>query len=293
MSPLVTVYLPTRNRVALLHQAAESVLTQTFADFELLIVDDGSDDATPELLEALAQRDPRVRIFRHDRPCGPQRARNLALQHARGRFLTGLDDDDLMLPQRLESLLDAEPETYALVCSSFWLDKGGRRSRMNRFGRAITLDKLLHYNIVGNQALMVTERVREIGGFDETMLASQDYDLWLRLVDRFGSGRRIANPTYVVRTGLITETITRSPRFAQGAKQLTAKHASLMSPKHLRSQRLVHRITANAPLTLKDFGATFSRGAALLWLKYWVSRTLFYRCLNKFMKNSMRLRKQA
>ena len=271
MSPLVTVYLPTRNRVALLRQAVESVRTQTFTDFELLIVDDGSDDATPEFLEDLAKCDQRVRTFRHDRPCGPQRARNLALQHARGQFLTGLDDDDLMLPQRLESLLDAEPQKHALVCSSFWLDKGGRRSRMNRFARTITLDKLLHYNVVGNQSMMVTERVREVGGFDEAMLASQDYDLWLRLVHRFGSGRRIANPTYVVRTGLPTETITRSPRFAEGAKQLTSKHASLMSPAHFRSQRLVQLITANSPLAVTDFRATFSRGGAWLWLRYWAS----------------------
>ena len=272
MSPLVTVYLPTRNRVALLRQAVESVLTQTFTDFELLIVDDGSADATPEFLEDLAKRDQRVQTFRHDHPCGPQRARNLALQHARGQFLTGLDDDDLMLPQRLQSLLDAEPQKHALVCSSFWLDKGGRQSRMNRFARTITLNQLLHYNIVGNQAMLVTERVREVGGFDEAMLASQDYDLWLRLVHRFGSGRRIANPTYLVRTGLPTETITRSPRFAEGAKQLTSKHAHLMSPEHLRSQNLINLITARKNLTIADVNQTFSLGSSALWVRYWLSQ---------------------
>ena len=100
--PEVSVYLPTRNRAHLLREAVESVLAQTFSGFELLIVDDGSDDA--RALESLSCMDPRIRMFRHEQPRGAPAARNYAIREARGRFLTGIDDDDLLLPTRLESL---------------------------------------------------------------------------------------------------------------------------------------------------------------------------------------------
>ena len=130
--PVVSVYLPTRNRPELLQQAVDSVLTQTFPDFELLIVDDGSEDVgTSKLIEAFQARDRRVRGFRHATSRGAPAARNLAINEARGRFLTGIDDDDLLLPNRLESLLRAEPENHALVCSGFFVEKNGIRRAYN------------------------------------------------------------------------------------------------------------------------------------------------------------------
>jgi glycosyltransferase involved in cell wall biosynthesis len=267
----VSVYLPTRNRAHLLREAVESVLAQTFANFELLIVDDGSDDVGA--LEQLNRLDPRIRIFRHEQSRGAPAARNYAIREARGRFLTGIDDDDLMLPTRLESLLAAKPENHSLVCSSFYLEKTGQRRRYNAKARAITLDDILHQNLIDNQAMMLTERAREIGGFDETLKASQDYDFWTRLIDKFGPAHRIAEPSYVRRESISTDGITWSPRFAEGARQYTEKHRSKMNQAQLRSQRLLHKITAQEPLRWHEIPSHWSLESAPLLLRYLASQS--------------------
>lgn len=279
-SPVVSVYLPTRNRPQLLRDAVESVQKQTWTDFELLIVDDGSDDGlTPKLIAALAAQDPRVRAFRHETPRGAPVARNLAIREARGRFLTGIDDDDLMLPRRLESLLAAAPEYHSLVCSSFFVEKNGVRRRHRRHEGQITLNDILHQNVIDNQAMMLTTRVRDIGGFDESLLASQDYDLWTRLIERFGPARRISEPSYVRREGISGTAITGSPNAAEGARQYTQKHLSKMNAAHRRSQRLLHKVTSREPLRFAEFAACVSLPTLPLLLSYLASRSATLRKL--------------
>jgi hypothetical protein len=178
-----------------------------------------------------------------------------------------------MLPTRLESLLEAKPENYSLVCSSFYLEKNRQRRRYNARARAITLDNILHQNLIDNQAMMLTERAREIGGFDETLKASQDYDFWTRLIERFGPAHRIAEPSYVRRESISADAITWSPRFAEGAKQYTAKHRSKMSGAQLRSQRLLHKITAREPLRWNEIPSHWSLESAPLLLRYLVSQS--------------------
>jgi glycosyltransferase involved in cell wall biosynthesis len=277
--PEVSVYLPTRNRAHLLREAVESVLGQTYRNFELLIVDDGSNDAcatgggTQAIIDEFITKDSRIRGFRHEKPLGAPAARNRAIAEARGRYLTGLDDDDLMLPRRLESLIAARPEDHALVCSSFYLEKNGQRRRYNARARAITLDNILHQNLVDNQAMMLTERACEIGGFDESLNASQDYDFWTRLIERFGPAHRIAEPSYVRRQSISADGITGSPRFAEGAKQYTEKHRNKMNGAQLRSQRLLQKITAGQPLRWYEIPSHWSLKSAPLLLRYLASQS--------------------
>src|SRR5512144_610930 len=101
----VSVYLPTRNRAASLQRAVDSVLAQTHADFELIVVDDGSSDGTRQCLEDAQRSDARVRAIHHAVSRGAPASRNAAIAAARGEWLTGLDDDDEFLPRRLELLL--------------------------------------------------------------------------------------------------------------------------------------------------------------------------------------------
>jgi glycosyltransferase involved in cell wall biosynthesis len=269
--PQVSVYLPTRNRAGLLREAAESVLAQHCRELELIIVDDASEDETPEVAESLARRDPRVRYLRQPMRRGAPAARNRAIAETRGRFVTGIDDDDLMLPGRLASLLQAHDERHALVCSGFLLERGGWRKPMFASAREIDLDRLLYSNIVGNQALVLTERVRAIGGFDENLVASQDYDLWTRLVAQFGPARRIAEPSYVCRQDAAPESISASPRAGQGAAQYAAKHAGLMNAAQRRSQWLLQVIASRRPLRLVDFPAGFTTPTVSLLLRYWLA----------------------
>lgn len=266
--PLVSIYLPTRDRAALLAEAIDSALNQSLTDLELIVIDDGSVDDTPEVLRVKSSLDHRIRIVRHEQPQGAPAARNAAIKLARGKFLTGLDDDDLMLPRRLENLVSAWTGRHSLVCSAFWRVRGADRRKLNRRSRVITLSNLLHYNLVGNQALMLTEQVRAVGGFDVDLVASQDYDLWTRIIGRFGDAIRIAACDYVVRESDAEIRISDSPAFKIGAVQFTAKHRHLMAPAHLRSQRLLHNITAREPIRLSDFRRCFAWGSAPLFCNY-------------------------
>ena len=235
-TPLVSVYLPTRNRAALLPRAVDSVLRQDHTNLELLIVDDASTDATPGVLARLAAADPRVRVFRQERPSGAPAARNVAIRAASGRYLTGLDDDDEFLPGRITSLLGAFDELYAFVCSGAYLDSG-TWTRPSRTSRAvITLDDELYGDQAGTQVLTLKTRFQEAGGFDESMPAWQDYDLWTRLIERHGPALRIAEATYLQHVEAGTERITA--RGAEGARRFIEKHRGRMNPDQLASQEL-------------------------------------------------------
>src|SRR5947207_14561480 len=99
--PLVTVLMPVFNRDDFVDDAIRSVIEQDFADFELLIVDDGSSDRTPEILQSWTGRDPRIVVITSPTNVGIPSALNLSLQQARGTYIARFDGDDLMMPRRL------------------------------------------------------------------------------------------------------------------------------------------------------------------------------------------------
>ena len=242
--PLVSVYLPTRNRAELLAAAVESVLAQRHTALELIVVDDASEDETPAVLARAAARDPRLRLLRLTPAAGACAARNAAIAVARGEFITGLDDDDLMLPARIETLLGAWREPRAFLCSGWLLARDGWMRSVATRPRLIGLEALLAGNLVGNQVLTRTARLREVGGFDLAMVASQDHDLWTRLVLRYGPGERIAAPTLIVRQQLWRERLSTPGRAGEGARQYLERYRARMNPAQRRSMELTAIIAA-------------------------------------------------
>jgi glycosyltransferase involved in cell wall biosynthesis len=247
---LVSVYLPTRNRAALVGRAVASVLNQDHRELELLVVDDASTDATPDVLARLAAADSRIHIFRQPTPGGAPAARNLALRAAKGRYATGIDDDDEMLPGRIASLLQAFDPRYSFVCSGALLHSGKWQRPARTTDAVITLDDELYGDQAGTQVLTLTERLREVGLFDESMPAWQDYDLWTRLIERFGPALRIAEPSYVLRIEPGTERI--SLRGAEGARRYIEKHRARMGPAQLASQELELFMLERRRMGLRD-----------------------------------------
>lgn len=132
-APLISIIMPVYNAGVLLHTAVESVLRQSFADFELLLVDDGSTDGSAALAHELAKKDGRIRVLEQPN-AGICAARNLGLQHCRGQWFTFCDDDDTMLPHALETLLVLAKSTGADVVRG-----GYRLLRANAAGTAVEL----------------------------------------------------------------------------------------------------------------------------------------------------------
>ena len=273
--PLVTVYLPTRNRAHFLRPAVESALGQTHRELELIVVNDASEDGTVDLLRTLSATDSRLRVITIAHRSGPSAARNAAIREARGEFVTGLDDDDRMLPNRLATLLAAFRPEFAFVCSAFLLrSKTGTTRVLNARGAQLRATDLLFFNGVGNQVLVPTQRVRELGGFDETMSGFEDYDLWLRLALAFGPGLRIADATYIKQDHRTGDQLTYASSFSEGAKAFRTKHAGAFNPSQWRSQLIIDRMISGLPIPFADALRAMAYPSSGIIARYLAGRAL-------------------
>jgi glycosyltransferase involved in cell wall biosynthesis len=187
MTPPVSVLMPVYNAARYLAEAVESVLGQTFTDFEFLIVDDGSTDRSRVILEQYAVRDSRIRLV--SRPnTGYAVALNELLRLARGALVARMDADDVALPERLQRQLDylrAHPDVVCVGSAVHLIDEGGRFLRDAHPGmesdeiqeRALTGDCVLNHPSV----MMRRAPVEAVGGYHPEFEPAEDLDLWLRL----------------------------------------------------------------------------------------------------------------
>ncbi len=198
-NPLVSVIIPTYNRGMMLKQAIDSVLAQDFADFELIVVDDGSDDNTQEILNAF--REDITVIWQENK--GVSAARNRGIVSASGKLTAFLDSDDLWLPKKLSaqvSFFYSNPN--ALICQTeeIWIRNGVRVNPKKKHKKCsgMIFEPSLHLCLVSPSAVMIKRSLfDDVGLFDENLPACEDYDLWLRISCRY--------PVYLIDTPLIVK----------------------------------------------------------------------------------------
>ena len=199
---LITVYVPTKNRLALLTSAVESVRCQTHADWELIAVDDGSTDGTADYLEALSGQDPRVRVIRHASSKGGAVARNAAISAARGDFVTGLDDDDSFTPERLQRFASAwreyqtAGERPSCLYSQINVLRDGVVAEQSHKVDGASFDDMFRENAVGNQIFAPRQHYIDAGLFRPGLPAWQDLEFFMRVLRTFGPGRLVDAATY-------------------------------------------------------------------------------------------------
>ena len=187
--PRVSIITPTYNREGFIGEAVESVLSQTFADFELLIVDDGSTDSTEERLTPYRE-DPRVKYFQQENQ-GQSIARNLALQHAQGEFICFLDSDNAWVPDKLEKQLavfERTPEVEVVYGDIITIDESGNelsRDNMARHSGFVAFQMLKDNFVSMNTAMARRRCFDELGGMGGKRRVADDYDLWLRFSARY------------------------------------------------------------------------------------------------------------
>lgn len=193
-APTITVLLPVYNAERTVRAAIESILTQTEPDFELLVVDDGSTDGTPAILEALAASDPRMRLVRQAN-AGIASALNAGLALARGRYVARMDADDLSLPTRLErqrATLDAHPEVGLVSCLVAHHAPDGQEATgyawhvdwLNQLvtPEAIARARFVESPIAHPSVMFRSALVDAHGGYREGPFP-EDYELWLRWLE--------------------------------------------------------------------------------------------------------------
>ena len=191
--PTVTIVLPTYNRASLVGRAIESVLAQTYADFELIVVDDGSTDGTIDRVATL--RDPRIRRLRIARNGGAGAARNVGIRAAAGRFLAFQDSDDEWTPTKLERHMRAfatrEPDVGVVYSDMRRIRRDGTRNyhRSPEVARGVLLDPVTRFYQVcglGIQSCVIRrECFATVGGFNEAFPALEDLELFIRLSQRY------------------------------------------------------------------------------------------------------------
>jgi len=179
---MVTVVIPTYNRREIVQEAIQSVLQQTYRDFELIVVDDGSSDGTGEVVCKF----PSVRyIYQKNR--GVSAARNRGIGEGRGELIAFLDSDDLWMPQKLAvqvAFMEDHPEVQICQTEEIWMRNGVRVNPRNHHRKPSgdIFARSLELCLVSPSAVMVRRGLFErMDGFDEALPACEDYDLWLRV----------------------------------------------------------------------------------------------------------------
>ena len=194
--PHVSVIIPTYNRRELVHEAIASVLAQSFSDFELIVVDDGSEDGTADVVrEFLGVR----YVYQPNR--GVSAARNRGVSLSRGELIAFLDSDDFWQPRKLEhqvKFFTVHPEAQICQTEEIWLRNGVRVNphRKHRKAGGDIFARSLDLCLVSPSAVMMRRELFErMGGFDESLPACEDYDLWLRVA--------AVMPVYLIDTPLV------------------------------------------------------------------------------------------
>lgn len=183
--PRVSMVMPVHNGARWLAEAIDSVLMQDFTDFELILVDDASRDASPDIMAEAARGDPRVRLLRLDTNVGLPAALNHGFAAARGLLHSWTSDDNLLRPQmltRLVATLDAHGEADIAHADFTLIDDEGVELGCSRVG---PVERLLYGNNVGACFLYRAHVTEALGGYDTRLFGVEDYDFWLRAALRF------------------------------------------------------------------------------------------------------------
>lgn len=189
--PKVSVMIPTHNRSTLLRVAIQSVLQQTFQDFETVVVDDASNDNTEEVVNSFA--DQRIKYIRHKTNQGEATTRNTGLKNGKGEYIAFLDDDDEWLPDKLQkqvAILDHSPKEVGGV-NTGWVTIDGATGRIltrklpSKKGN-IFPELLYHQYYLAPSSLMLRKScIDKVGCFDESIPFGLDHDMWLRIAKEF------------------------------------------------------------------------------------------------------------
>lgn len=261
MNSTVTVIIATFNRAALLPDAIDSVLNQTFTDFELFVIDNGSSDNTRSVVESY--RDDRVVYMINEKPSGSCAApRNIGIERARGRYIAFLDDDDIWYPKKLEICtveLERRPEA-ALVCHAQNVVLNGRTLRKNICGPWTNdmYQRLLYEgNCLGPGSVVIRkEALLEAGGFDarQEYLGCDDYDLWIRFaakgkvfhfIDDALAEFRITGLNYSVvdpyHPARVAEMVRSNIAIYEGKSRISGRGRGRLGPLYFQAARTLHR----------------------------------------------------
>ncbi len=259
-TPALSVIMPAYNAERFVGPAIESVLSQTWRDFEFIIIDDGSTDGTREIIEQFAARDRRIRSCPNERNLGVVKTLNRALSLARADWVARMDADDISLPTRFErqmAVAREDPSVSLVTCPFDVIDSKEKRVPGWRgicFQQELLPFFLLFYNRLNahGQVLYSAQRVREVGGYREEYHLSEATDLWIRMM-RVARCRVVPEPLYLWRAGN-PNSVTKQNAFRYAEWSLRACREEIARTCGLQLSR-------EQMVALRDFWLRFDDGS--------------------------------
>lgn len=273
-SPRVSVLMSVYNGARYLREAVDSILDQSFGDFEFIIVDDGSSDGTPAILDSYA--DPRIVRLHNETNIGLTRSLNKGLAAARGEYVARQDADDISLPERLAkqvAYLDIERKITLVGTAHIEIDAEGKtlRTMVPLLKPAEIKDHLLYQSCFCHGSVMMRlMAATSVGGYRESLSVTQDRDLWIRLADIYELAN-LPEPLYLLR---ITRSSISSRRrrlqreigaqLTQMTLQQRQRAGSGYNPTPIPSGRAYFLLALHALSRGEEEGARMNLQAALL-----------------------------
>lgn len=253
--PLVSIIVPAHNAENLISETIESVLQQTYQNWEMVITDDGSTDNTIKVIEGYAEKDQRIKLIRFEKNTGlAAKVRNASMKKAKGEYFAFLDADDLFHPRKLEKQIlyfQENPEVDAL-CT--WYHIVGESERAKKFKKMlwrfsetkVTIDQILSQAMQTSTVIMKRKCFEETGGMDEreSLVSGQDYEFFVRIVARYNA-HRIPEDLMGYRVADIGESLSSS-RFQNEKRRKrelsileALKDKKILEEKHLKKREAI------------------------------------------------------
>lgn len=189
--PKVSVIMPVFNQAKYLESAIQSILDQTYSNFELLILDDGSNDKSREIIKSF--KDKRIKFYSHKQNMGLSKSLNFLINKARGNYIARMDGDDISMPNRLKIQLEFLDRNKKVAIVGSWAkiinDNGQIIGEIKKPSQHFDIRKtILSDNpFIHSSVMFRKEIILALGAYDQRLIYSQDYDLWLRLVIKYKS----------------------------------------------------------------------------------------------------------
>jgi glycosyltransferase involved in cell wall biosynthesis len=243
--PLISVIIPVYNGEKTILETIESVLNQTFSDFELIVINDGSTDSTLEIIQGI--QDPRLKVFSYPNSGLPV-SRNRGFSHSVGEFIAFLDADDLWTSDKLEAQLIALQTNPKAAVAYSWtdlIDESGQFLRecchITENGDVYAKLLLTCFVASGSNPLIRRQAFVEVGGFDESIAASQDFDLYLRLAARYHyAAVPFPQVLYRISTNSMSTNIRRLESTSLLVRERAFNQASEALPKRIKRHSIAN-----------------------------------------------------
>lgn len=239
MGRTVSVVIPTHNRCTLLKRAIESVRNQTYSDLEIIVVSDASTDGTDSLVEDLIRIDERIEYIKMEKPEGGNAARNRGIHAAKGEYIAFLDDDDEWLPDKLKLQLNviSENKGIGLVYTGVHVIYVNEKVEYNTKARESgdLSKRILLDNCIGTTSTVMCRKevLLNVGLFDTSLRALQDYDLWIRCCQRYAVGivpmELIYYYNYTSNKKDNTQVSSSTEKYAEAIEYINKKYDSLFN----------------------------------------------------------------